>query len=565
MIYILIGIPITLILLTDLGSVFTRFLKFIYAFLYVLYSDGYFDRFLRAFKRRKFPSPFWILSIFSFKSNKSKHNSKQANDKKKSTPNNSDVDTDTEDVFNEKENDELANKRSLSPKNERSSFQTLVVIALNCLEQTDDAFDLSFTVLFGLVFIYLSLGAIVSSRMFDWPLFDGYYYSLIVLTKISAGSSAVQDTKYMILSFFYALIGLAFFTLTIQNLQEKIRQLLIRSGQNIIDEIIKFANQLGYRWSFDYNLNDFAKANNVMFAAPLTSSSLNKKGNSKSGLLSSASDQEEELFSAAASFSSKHKGHNYSSFGSAKYRSHSMNPQALRRRANKKLSVLKDRGELKLLAGGYKYRDVEKCDKQTQITTLLSSKFKFDFSKRNSFSDSTQSLPTMFESPPSAIGSLPTLLTTVASIKPNNTRQIASRPEEVDPIIDDPYKSDLLEKEKENIENATTNEETQAKLKTIVENKDTPETTFTLKVPRKIEADMKSDKIISDTNSFSVRRSRFNSETPSSAASAAAARVAQLSATANASASLSAKTPSASSSSAGANSSLSKFRSNRFS
>jgi hypothetical protein len=557
MIYILIGIPITLILLTDLGSVCTRFLKFNYAFLYVLYSDGYFDRFLRAFKRRRFPSPFWFFSIFSFKSNKSKHNnSKQANDKKKSTPNNSEVDTDTEDVFNsnnETESDELAKKRGLSPRNERSSFQTLVIIALNCLEQTDDAFDLSFTVLFGLVFIYLSLGAIVSSRIFDWPLFDGYYYSLIVLTKISAGSSAVQDTRYMIISFFYVMIGLSFFTLTIQNLQEKIRQLLIRSGQNIVDEIIKFANQLGYRWSFDYNLNDFAKANTIMISAT-PSSTLNKKANSKSGgLLSSASDQEEELFgsvaAASSGFSSKHKG--YASSGSAKYRSHSMNPQALRRRG-KKLSSFKERGELKLNYG-YKYRgdrDVEKCDKQTQITTLLSSKFKFDFSKRNSFSESTQSLPTMFESPPSAMGSLPSLITTVASVKPNNTRQVQeTKPEEVDPIIDDPV--GFIKPEKIDSTSTTSSEEPLSRLKTIDENnKDSAEASFTLRVPRKFEADMRSDKIISDTNSFSVRRSRFNSvATPPSSAASAAAKT----------------TPSASSTSTNTSSNLSKFRSNRFS
>lgn len=43
MIYLIIGLPLTLILLSDLGSLITRLIKFTSMFIYTLYHDGYYD------------------------------------------------------------------------------------------------------------------------------------------------------------------------------------------------------------------------------------------------------------------------------------------------------------------------------------------------------------------------------------------------------------------------------------------------------------------------------------------------------------------------------------------
>lgn len=54
MIYLIIGLPLTLILLSDLGSLLTRLIKFTSLFTYTIYTDGYYDNFKdRLDKRRR--------------------------------------------------------------------------------------------------------------------------------------------------------------------------------------------------------------------------------------------------------------------------------------------------------------------------------------------------------------------------------------------------------------------------------------------------------------------------------------------------------------------------------
>ena len=237
MVYLIIGIPLTLILLTDLGSIFTRSFKFMYAFLVIIYNDGYFSRIIKSLTLK------WKALFINAQTTQT--NLQRQPQLKRSDS----VDGDNTDNGGENDDENDASQPSL--------FVSLCEIAADCYKQNDDVFDLSLGFLFGLIFSYLSLGAIISSRAANWSLFNGYYFSVITLTKIGLGDLTVGDTKFVLVSSLYTLFGIAFFELAIQNLREKIRILLISNGQNIVLETIKFVNQFGYDWSMDsvyYNM-----------------------------------------------------------------------------------------------------------------------------------------------------------------------------------------------------------------------------------------------------------------------------------------------------------------------
>ena len=109
------------------------------------------------------------------------------------------------------------------------------------------------------------MGAALISRMSNCSFFNGYYSSLITLTKISYGdllyNAENNEAQFTFVLAVYCLLGMAFIDLTVLSLQEKMRVLLIKIARNILNELVKFANQLGYSsWTMDsINLENLGK------------------------------------------------------------------------------------------------------------------------------------------------------------------------------------------------------------------------------------------------------------------------------------------------------------------
>lgn len=316
MFYVILGIPLTLILLTDLGCIFTRTCKFLYAFLIIFFNDGYYDRIRQAIKDKR-KALFTRAQIAASSTSGTDHSTKRT---------------------------QLRRSKSFdSDQNEEPSlFLSICELASECYKQNDDVFDLSLGFLFSILFSYLTVGAIINSRAADWSLFNGYYFSLITFTKIGLGDLTIENTKFILVSSMYTLFGIAFFDLTIQNLREKIKLVLINNGQNLIEETIKFVNQFGHNWSMEsvaFNLG--------VKVVPQEELSKIIMGKDMKGSESTL----------------------------------------------KKKSALND-------ANGH----VKKCDKQTQITTLLYTKFKHDKISNNL--ESSNSVTDQVK---------------IASVKPNNS------------------------------------------------------------------------------------------------------------------------------------------------
>lgn len=133
------------------------------------------------------------------------------------------------------------------------------------MQQTNDEFDLSLGASIGFVIVYLTMGAALISRMSNCSFFNGYYSSLITLTKISYGdllyNAENNEAQFTFVLAVYCLLGMAFIDLTVLSLQEKMRVLLIKNARNILNELVKFANQLGYSsWTMDsVNLENLGK------------------------------------------------------------------------------------------------------------------------------------------------------------------------------------------------------------------------------------------------------------------------------------------------------------------
>lgn len=128
-------------------------------------------------------------------------------------------------------------------------------ICLESFKQSNDIFNFSFGFIFFIIVIYTSLGTLLAAQMSGLSMIDGYYFSMLTMSQIDSGDIKIESIHCMIAAIFYVIMGMAFFSLTIKFLKEKIRGIFLRNGEAIIMEIIKFSTQFGYNLKQeDFNL-----------------------------------------------------------------------------------------------------------------------------------------------------------------------------------------------------------------------------------------------------------------------------------------------------------------------
>lgn len=320
-IYLTIGVPLTCFLLSDLGSILTQILKFNYHFIETVYSKGYYDEFKRNVKSKLNLKK---KKIYKFK--------KQPSFK---------------DPFDETENDETVSSVFSYDFEEKGFFQLFLEIVVSSIEKTNDKFDFSITILLGLILFFVTSSAFIISRLNNIPLSNGCYYGVIAFNKINILDLKVTNTISFIFLTIYFLLGLAFFDLTLLSLQEKIRNLIIINGKNIINEVCKFANQLGYNWRDELIISVLEN---------LGTNSFFKSRNISIKLI------EEQNLAASKD-----------------------NKSPMNRNSKKFRFSFEN--------------NVKKLDKQTQITTLLFSKYKLDSKGHSPLSASCSNLSELSSSP----------------------------------------------------------------------------------------------------------------------------------------------------------------------
>ncbi len=316
MVYLIIGLPLTLILLSDIGKLLTLFLNFLGKLYKNLCTDTYYDPIVKNLEKSQIPITSLLYSmIFSrIKASRIISSSQSTTQLKRTT---NPIDKDSTDPLT---------KQTHKPNIKNLCLEVLAI----SIQQSDDHFNFSFGLLTSIIFGYLTLGAIGFSRMLNVPVFDGYYFTLFMLTKIDSGDPIIESTTSMIAICIYVLIGMSFFSLTIKYLQEKIRQVLLRNGKSIIAELTKFTNQFGYNLKTDdFNLSLSHDVSRIVAEKP------------------------------------------------------------------KDTTVLVKESEVRINARKNSDRIVQKSDKQTQITTLLYSKLKYENFKVVLEEESVEETPEM--------------------------------------------------------------------------------------------------------------------------------------------------------------------------
>jgi hypothetical protein len=228
MIILIIGLPLTSILIMNLSSLLTRYVKFYSILVYTLYEEGYIKKVL--YKMKSFNK------IRKLKNNDSKS-------------------------IKNGENHRLTND---DDDDEEISMNSFLIQAIDCMGQSDDTFDFKLSFMIFLLFIYLTMGALVSSHLAQWCLIDGYYFIVITLTTIGLGDKVIREETnnfnfiIRVVIYAYTLFGLAFFASIVQCLHSRLRLYLLDYGQVIVTHLSNFLKQFGINWNLEemvYNQN----------------------------------------------------------------------------------------------------------------------------------------------------------------------------------------------------------------------------------------------------------------------------------------------------------------------
>jgi len=241
MIYAAIGIPLTLVFLSDLSLLITRLIKYLSLLLLRIYSTNYFLH-IRQWLFFRFIEKHLNISIA--------------------------ITTDDEDLYSPKmnqtltssfehsvnENDEHINQKSvkqrrLSHHPHMKRIRSIYNILTETLNDVNDDIDLTMPQLFITLWFYLLIGAcLVKSNSF----FDSIYICFTSLFTINlnnyyrnAKTSHDNNLKSMFILAIYLLFGLAIVSLSIKTVQIKIQALLGNIGKKFLRDFVEFLRQMG--------------------------------------------------------------------------------------------------------------------------------------------------------------------------------------------------------------------------------------------------------------------------------------------------------------------------------
>jgi len=238
MIYAAIGIPLTLVFLSDLSLLITRLIKYLSLLLLRIYSTNYFlhirqwtlFRFIEKHLNISISTPTDEDELFSSMLNESSfdHHSNE-NTPKINLPS-------------------LKHKR-LSHHLHMKNIRKIYNILIDTLKDIDDDIDLTMPQLIITLFIYIIIGAcLITSNSY----FDSIYICFTSLFTINLSNYYRKTTtnqemniKSMFILAIYLLFGLAIVSLCIKAVQMRIQTILGDIGKKLLRDLVEFLRQMG--------------------------------------------------------------------------------------------------------------------------------------------------------------------------------------------------------------------------------------------------------------------------------------------------------------------------------
>lgn len=199
MIYALIGIPLCLIVLADLGKVFTRIIKWFWAFVRRFY---YTRKFSRAAARRAIEEKARAAAAAAARLDRIEEKTKI----KQAPPD-----------------------RTVKSEAAKPLVEEVPVFVV------DDEFNLPVTVAIVLTFLYILLGALIYCQWEEWSYLEAFYFVFISVSTIGFGDVLPEHPKYFLLSSVYVLIGLSLVAMVINVIMEAMTMKLDRAQKNLAE------------------------------------------------------------------------------------------------------------------------------------------------------------------------------------------------------------------------------------------------------------------------------------------------------------------------------------------
>jgi hypothetical protein len=238
MTYAAIGIPLTLVFLSDLSLLITRLIKYFSLLLLRIYSTNYFlhirqwmlFRFIEKQLNISIPTSTEEENLFSSKLNHSFDHFSNENDSQINRP--------------------TLKQRRLSHHMNIRNIRKIYNILVDTLKDINDDIDLTMSQLIITLFIYLLIGAcLITSNSY----FDSIYICFTSLFTINLSNyfrkTTTSNQENNIISMFtlaiYLLFGLAIVSLCIKAVQIRIQTILGDIGKKLLRDLVEFLRQMG--------------------------------------------------------------------------------------------------------------------------------------------------------------------------------------------------------------------------------------------------------------------------------------------------------------------------------
>ncbi|XP_055926804.1 potassium channel subfamily K member 1-like [Argiope bruennichi] len=221
-VYAFIGIPFLLMVLADLGKLFTRWIKAVFFYIKLFCRTGKFRK-ARKIGRRATAVPIQYMSVAW---NKMPYPYQGRAKKIEEPPPEKDIESDGGKLSdNESKSSEKSPKKGEKKKTEEKEVgekevKDLVIQPTD--EDVDDEFNLPVSLAILLLLTYMMMGAFIFTLWEPWTFFESFYFVFISMSTIGFGDYVPKHQMYMMATFIYLLFGLALTSMCINVVQEKL-------------------------------------------------------------------------------------------------------------------------------------------------------------------------------------------------------------------------------------------------------------------------------------------------------------------------------------------------------
>ncbi|XP_026475853.1 LOW QUALITY PROTEIN: potassium channel subfamily K member 18-like [Ctenocephalides felis] len=211
--YAIIGIPMFLILLADFGKLFTRCIKFVWAFVRRLYYTGSCRKVRRTAPVQEVMKGFNMINDLAHFRRPSQP----------SGPNMTKTDPELTPSGGMRLSQSAPSGMPQTPylTTPSAGAETPQTPAPSAFE-IDDEFNLPISVAISILLVYIFIGATIYYIWEDWGFFESFYFVFISMSTIGFGDFVPQHPIYMMASIVYLVFGLALTSMCINVVQVKL-------------------------------------------------------------------------------------------------------------------------------------------------------------------------------------------------------------------------------------------------------------------------------------------------------------------------------------------------------